>query len=117
MKSDGEIKQWIDSKAVLTYNELSRFIYGYKGGTPNIVNKYWGYVLQTKKWDKIKEYQTSKINNGQLNVNRFEKIKEIMKTDKRIREAGCKTGSKLLKTLYDITIAPYQFNQYKRKIC
>ncbi len=106
LKSDEEIKDFIDSRKALTKRELSVFIYGQKSGNPR-VDKFWGYVLETKNWKDLKEYQRKK---NRLDI--FENFKKIYKKDKRLQENGIKNITKLLKEIYNIKLSYSTLSKY-----
>lgn len=64
MRTDEEIKKFIDEREVLTRTELSKFIYGYKQLGNSRSLKWWLYVLETKDLTKLKEFAKDKIKAG-----------------------------------------------------
>jgi len=113
MKSDAEIKQWIDSKEAITKKELSIFIYGYWKNSLRLVKKWWDYILENKDWRKQREYKEKRIKNGSL---KFPQVPEILKTDKRFFNIGVKKTVKLLKQIYNIEIGNTTIRQIKLKL-
>jgi len=112
---DKEIKEWIDSKKVLTKIELAMFIYGdkkraRKATTNPIICKYWDYVLSTKKMKELRLYKELKINNGHRRED-ADKIRSIIKKDKRF-DCGTKRGKKLMLDLYGIAISRHCIGNY-----
>lgn len=116
MKSDDEIQEWIDRRDVTTQRELMTFIYGYYSGKRHkLFCKWWLYVIETKDLVKLNEYRESRINVA-FNVKLFERIKEIYNKDPRIKEVGVKSGTKLLNSLYGITIPKSTYRTYLKRI-
>jgi hypothetical protein len=101
-KTDEEIKKFIDNNEVLTVNELEKFIYNNKRGAMVTINRWWGYVLETKDWVKLREYREKKIldcikNNTKL---AYEKFVEIYNSDIRFKGKGFKSSQKILNEVY-----------------
>ena len=94
MKTDAEIKEWIDSREAFTQNELSKFIHGYKINNNKLTRKWWAYVLETKDWTALKDYRNKKNR-----LDYFERFYKIYKKDKRLQECGCRKAKKILKEL------------------
>lgn len=119
MKTDKEIKDWIDSQEVLTMMELYHFVCPWtKRNRPGKqerkrINDYWGYVLETKDWGKLREYRNKKINRGSFKQDNFDKFKEIYSSDKRIREAGKRKTKTLLNEVYNLNIGLQAIVNYK----
>jgi len=117
MKSDDEIKEWIDSREVVTQTELWKFIYGYsKGDYTPIFTKWWLYVIEYKDLSKLKNYANQKIKDGRFNHELFNKVKSVYDSDARLRDLGYRLGARLLKNVYGIEIAKTTYHSYKRKI-
>lgn len=118
MKTDKEIRDFIDSKEVLTQRELNEFIYGYwKTVIPGTtIYKYWQYVLQTKDWKKLRNYRENKINFTNFKMENFNKYKEIYEKDSRIRERGSRYAQRILEQVYKFHLARNIIISYKRKI-
>ena len=80
MKTDAEIKEFIDGREALTKCELMRFMYlGFVKNqgcmTRPQAKRWWFYVLETKKWEVLKEYKKEKmlltaVNTGESNKKR-----------------------------------------------
>jgi hypothetical protein len=116
MKTDSEIKEFIDSKEAITKSELCVFIYGYSGGSvhnkkSSMLNKFWDYVLETKDWKKQREHKEKK-----LKLDKFPAFKKIYKNDKRIRELGSTSAIKLLKIIYNMHVSRSTFSKYKKML-
>ena len=124
MKSDEEIKEFIDNKEALTATELTKFIYPdwnknsiKKGMSQKYrVAKWWEYVLNTKNWEKLREYKEQKITNGNKNIERFNRFREIYLTDPRFREIGRRRASKLIKRIYGFDIPVSTMERYLKAI-
>jgi hypothetical protein len=106
-KSDLEIKEFIDSREVLTKRELTEFIYGelkdYRLNS-KFINNAWDYALQTKNWQKMKEYQKTRIKYGNK-LTHIPELLELSKTDKRLLEFGKRKLVKFLNEHYGIIIS------------
>ena len=118
MKTDTEIKEFIDSREVLSKNDLCEFVYGIRRGytSHERIYKWWEYVLRTKEWSKLRCYKEHKINNGNFGVENFNKYKEIYDKDLRIREAGSRKAQKILENVYSFHLARNIIINYKRKV-
>lgn len=106
-RSDAEIKEFIDSREVLTKCELVKFVYGenrYEKLKVKFINNAWNYALQTKNWQKMKEYQEFKIKFGNKSVY-FPKLLDLSKTDKRLFEFGKRKLVKFLNEHYGMIIS------------
>jgi hypothetical protein len=106
-KSDLEIKEFIDSREVLTKCELVKFVYGenrYDKLKVKFINNAWNYALQTKNWQKMKEYQKTKIKYGHKSTHIPELLK-LSKIDKRLLEFGKRKLVKFLNEHYGIIIS------------
>ena len=123
MKTDKEIKDWIDKQDVLTRADLRRFMYptlGYNRiGTKSKprFNKFWDYVLSTKDWEKLREYKESRISFGgksNLDKDKFNKYKKAFESDIRIREAGKRLSQKLLEQHFSLKIGTSTIQRYKK---
>lgn len=97
MKSELEIKEFIDSREVLSKNELGRFIYGYKN-SHELTLKWWLYVLHNKNLVKLKKYQKEK----ETHNSQKERILGLISKDKRLRECGTRKMIKILNEIYNI---------------
>jgi len=116
MKSDSEIKQWIDERGAMTQAELGRFIYETTHYTRSTrTEKWWGYVLSTKNFAKLRQYRVDKIN-SRFNTELFDKIKGIYLKDKRLQGVGHKLGKKLLRQLYGVEVARSTYQGYLKRI-
>ena len=123
MKSDEEIKEFIDNKEALTQSDLIRFMYNKTGyitnGTPflkNRVRKWWDYVLETKDWVKLKEYRENINNNANKKVERLEQVRKIYQADKRLQEFGKRRIRNLLKEVYDLDIPLPSLARYIKEL-
>lgn len=118
MKTDQEIKDFIDSREVLTRREITEFIYGQKNKrdtTHTKVQKYWLYVLQTKDMVKLREYAEEKIRTGNQRDD-AERIRTIIAEDERFN-CGSRKASKLMNDIYNIHISRNIVNNYLREKC
>ena len=113
MKTDEEIKEFIDNRDVLTKSDIARFMYGNKESTSR-VNRWWDYVLETKDWGKLKKLREDKIYNncGQLNKERYIEFKKIYKKDKRLHTMGKISIQRLLNNGYDFHIPLSTIQRY-----
>ncbi len=117
MKSEKEIKDWIDSKKVLTKVELTGFLYGedkkrtYTNTTVTI--RYWGYVLRTKNMKKLREYRDERIKEGNHRKD-CNFLRDIIKKDERFR-CGSRKAVKLMKDVYGIKIRRSVVTNYLRE--
>lgn len=118
MKTDQEIKDFIDNREVLTRGEIAEFIYGRKNkhstSSPRI-NKYWLYVLQTKNMLKLREYAERKIRIGNHRGD-AERIRTIIAEDERFN-CGSRKAFKLMKDIYNIHISRNIVRNYLREKC
>lgn len=115
--SDEEIKEFIDSKKVLTKGELTNFCYPnrkYKHTASNdFINRWWAYVLKNKKWTELKKHQSERMNR-QAN---YEKFKKIYLKDPRLKiGAGKHITHRLLTEIYGFTVHINTVQTYLRKI-
>lgn len=122
-KTDDSIKEFIDSKEVLTMRELVGFMYpentkyNWKRSYSNPrIAKYWNYVLETKNWAKIKNHINYKIKNGNFNRKNFNKYKEIYDMDERIRTCGTRRAQRLLMNIYKFHLARSVISNYNKRI-
>lgn len=97
MKTDAEIKEWIDSREAFTQNELNKFIYGYGNSNGKLTCKWFAYALKTKGWTALRDYRNKKNR-----LDYFERFYEIYKKDKRLQECGYRKAKKILKNIYNI---------------
>jgi len=116
MRTDAEIKQWIDERGVLTQSELGKHIYGSHQAFINrnkSLIRWWGYVLETKNVKLIKEYQKSRIEKSQRGRfrNDKEKICEIIRSNPKL---GYDRMGKLLNGEYDIKVCTDTVKRYYR---
>lgn len=121
MKSEQEIKDWIDSREVLTRRDLARFMYESKlrPGTKSRPKFYrmWDYVLETKDWNKLKEYLTSKHSEGgkkNRDQDKFNAYKKAYNSDIRIRTYGKRLSQKILKLHHNLELGTSTINRYKK---
>lgn len=118
MKTDEEIKQWIDEREVLTKIELSKFIYGVNGRnyvTKNKTNRWWNYALKTKQWDKLREHRDYKMNNPRTDL-RYKQVHDLMQKDIRFKDVGKRRAQSLIKSIYKLDIPLATVGRYLRKI-
>ncbi len=103
MKSEEEIKDFIDSKEALTFTELQKFIRGYNSGKiMRLENKMWDYVLATKDCKILRNYKIKRLtNNAELS---FDEFNQIYNKDERFRKYGRKRIKKLLEEQYQKNI-------------
>lgn len=126
MKTDKEIKEFIDSREVLTQNELSHFMYGHscpvityaKNGKEyqNKIMGWWGYVLKTKDWGKLRKYKKSHTI-GFGRYSHFHKDKKIIEKivkkyfgNKRLTLSDVR---ELLKEKYNIAVSAHTLDNYR----
>jgi len=118
--TDEEIKNFIDSREVLTIQELCKVIFPNhkaKGGKyKGSMIRWWEYVLRTKDWKLLREYQEKKINEGNFNHKNFNKYKDIHEKDTRVRESGTRRTQAILREVYDLKLARSVISSYKRKL-
>lgn len=118
MKSESEIKEFIDSREVLTKYELVQFIYGERNRgelKANITRKFWEYTLATKDWKSLKKYQQLRIRIGGR-PDFISKLTKISKSDKRLLEFGRYKLTQLLKDQYNITISRATAGKFIKQI-
>ena len=118
MKTDEEIKKFIDSKNVLTQKELGNFIYGHRKGNGKLSGRWlewWQYVLDTKDWKELREYRDNLITKH--HKNRFETFREIYKKDKRISGFGIRKQLKILETIYGLHYSNSTLSKYNNLLC
>jgi len=125
LKTDTEIKDWIDEREVLTQNELSRFMWGYVGSYSLTKNgkvhqtklgAWWDYVLNSKNLEKLKQYKQNKIYANKQNFHKQkDKICEILKTDERF-VCPAEKAIPLFKKIYKINVSEHAINKYKKEI-
>jgi len=117
MKTDNEIKEWIDSREVVTQTELIKFMYGYYTGVrKQKFTEWWAYIIETKDLVKLRQYSTDKQLRGNRNMELFNKVKSVYTEDPRLQQSGCKSGIKLLKTIYGIEVALTTYKAYLKQI-
>lgn len=115
MKTNEEIKKFIDSKTVLTKSELCIFFYGedrHSGLTPRL-QKWWDYVLETKNLVALKLYREQKIRNFP-NENFF-KFRDLYLKDKRFQIFGTRKLQRLLKEVYNLNFTRNTIHSYKKE--
>jgi hypothetical protein len=117
-KSDLEIKEFIDSREVLTKYELSMFIFGVKDCN-NLDDKkvleFWHYTLETKNWKTLKDYQKSKIHIGRPPL-ALTKLYELLKTDKRLAGYGKRKLAKYVNDMYGFKVSPSTTQKFLQQI-
>lgn len=114
MPSEAEIKEFIDSREVLSKIELSKFIYGTKQTTTDRTNKWWIYTLQTKDLEKLYNEKQKRITHPDPNK---EKILNLIATDERLRNSGTRNQVKYLRQFYDIKINRNTLMKWRKEIC
>ena len=118
--TDEEIKNFIDSRDVLTVQELYRFVFPDQktkyGKIEGKLVRWWEYVLKTKDWKLLREYREKKINEGNFNHKNFNKYKDIHEKDTRVRESGTRRTQAILREVYDLKLARSVISSYKRKL-
>ena len=80
------------------------------------VAKWWEYVLETKNWEELRYYKEHKITNGNKNIERFDRFREIYLIDPRFREIGRRRASKLVKRIYGFDIPVSTMERYLKAI-
>jgi len=117
LRTDKEIKDFIDSKEALTQKELSMFIYGYNSKTnSNKTLRYWDYVLATKDLVKLKQHKISREHHTDILDPIIERIQGIYRTDCRFNSLGHKSAFKLFKKIYGIDCCESTFRKYHKKV-
>ena len=116
MPTDTEIKQYIDSRDVLTQKELSKFIFGYWSSGSKRLKEYWLYVIETKDLMKLKKYAYDKEQHKDRLDPILERIAGIYRTDPRFNSLGGKASYKLFKRLYGVDCAERTFQNYHKKV-
>ena len=115
--SDKDVKDFIDSRKVLTKVELFKFIYpksklNWHGGCR--LERWWDYVLKTKKWKELREYRDNKISIGSSR-GIYEPFMNIYNSDPRAKGAGKRTMLKLCH-LHGLNISLSTIQRYLREI-
>ena len=121
MKSDQEIKCWIDNREVLTRAELANLICNHNLKTTRMesptIRRWWDYILKTKDSIKLREYAEYKIKDKQRGkFKKFDEFKEIYLKDERLKTTGKRAGARLLKNVYNIVISPNAYQRHKRSL-
>ena len=127
MKTDTEIKEWIDSKEVFTLTELSKFIFG--SSQPLITKreeseegiwvnkplyKWWGYSLKNKNLAKMKSYKKYKMRpKDSLWHKNKSTIEGVIRENKELSGREIKT---LLEGKYNIKIELQAILFYKKRL-
>lgn len=112
MKSEAEIKDYIDSRKVLSKIELSKFIYGYKNAHYK-TEKWWLYVLHTKNLVKLYKEKQKRIYTSCIHKDK-ERILELLRTDERLKNAGDRNRVKYLKQFYNIEISRPTLQRWRK---
>lgn len=113
MKTDKEIKEWIDGREAVCKTELQRFIYGYVTGRYSTkLMEWWGYVLNTKNWETLKSHPKLKQLNANRNMELFNRVKDIWNNDPRMKTVGYRTVKKYLQNIYQIDIPSTTTHRY-----
>jgi len=112
LKTDTEIKDWIDEREVLTQSELSMFIYGYKKAS---CHRHWDYVLETKNIKSLKEYKNYVYANRPLMTHRHKEIIcDILKVNSGvIKKWGARRIVKWFKEIYNIDVGRTTIKKYR----
>jgi hypothetical protein len=118
LRSDKEIKEFIDSREALTQRELMLFMHNTMDFQIRYTRdlKWWAYVLDTKDWQKLKAYKHFKINEKNIKSGHYNEYKKIYFKDERIRNSGVRGNRKLLKSIYDIHVSLSSIKRYRRYI-
>ena len=116
LKTDQEIKEFIDSKEVLSKNDLGRFVYGHKASSNSVINRHWLYVIQTKDLIKLKKYAYDKEQHKDRLDPILERIAGIYRTDPRFNSIGGKSAYKLFKRLYGVDCTERTFQKYHKQV-
>lgn len=116
MRNEEEIKKFIDEKEVLTMLELAMFVYERpeRNTKKTKILKWWGYVLETKDWKKLKEYNINK--QTKHHEERFKKFREIYIKDERMKQ-GQRKQRKLLNDVYGLSYSGATISKYNQIIC
>ena len=114
MKTDTEIKDWIDKQKVLTKRELNKFVYGHTAIHTARVDRLWLYVIATKNLYKLKKHKEKRIKEYNTSPN-YEIFKKLFKKDMRLRN-GSKSAKKILKNVYDIEMPRTSIHSYQLKL-
>lgn len=109
-KTDEEIKEYIDSREVLSKVELSRFVYGYKSIATALIEKWWIYTLQTKNLKKLHDEKQKRINHD---ANK-QKILQLLKTDLRLMNAGTRKQAEYLQKFYNIKVNRNSLQRWRK---
>jgi len=116
MKTDAEIKEFIDGREVLTQTELGMFIYPDSqrkiSGSSGRTKRWWAYVLKVKNWKKLREHKEYKQRTNNLKVERFNKFRKIYQSDQRMQEFGKRRIRNLLIKVYDLDIPLATLGRY-----
>jgi hypothetical protein len=121
-KTDKEIIDWIDSKEVLTQNELMRFMYNSThngGGMPGSGRwrKFWQYVLETKDWVKLREYRDAKMKvDWYSNNHNYQLFKKAYGNDPRFKGIGKRKAKRLFEDIYKIKLSISTIGRYIKQI-
>ena len=116
MKNDKEIKEWIDSKEVLTQTQLKKFIrtvssrFGDRG---NSWETWWRYALSTKDWNKMKEHRTLKMKTRLAHKDK-KIIERVIKKFGHLSSSGDIRTS--LKKEYNITVTGQTVRLYMERL-
>ena len=123
MKTDQEIKEFIDDREALTQSDLVRFAYNKTGRITggalflrNRLRKWWDYVLETKDWEELRRYKEDILKNANKKVERLEQVRKIYQTDKRLQEFGKRRIRNLLIEVYDLDIPLPSLARYIKEL-
>jgi len=127
MKTDEEIKEFIDGREALTQSELSQFIYGSSRSLSNYrpkwgrdydnksIAKWWGYAIKHKDWGKMREYKKYKM---RAKPSLFRKERDTIEgvITKFNNELSTPEIVSLLKDKYDVTTPRCLIIQYRKRL-
>ena len=113
LRSEAEIKEFIDSRKVLSKIELGKFIYGYKN-THQKTDEWWLYVLQTKNLEKLYKEKQKRINTSCIHKDK-KRILELLKTDERLKNSGTRNQVKYLQQFYNISTNRVTLTRWRKE--
>ena len=126
MKTDAEIKEFIDGREALTIREVNIFLHpnwnnasiskSLSCKSSGKLRRWWQYVLETKEWQKLREHKEYKINNANQKGERFDKFRKIYQSDQRMQEFGKRRIRNLLIKVYDLDIPLATLGRYIKEL-
>lgn len=116
MPSEAEIKEFIDSREVLSKIELSKYIYGYKKNCTRLVEKWWLYTLHTKDLENLYNEKQKRINQANTRPDK-QMIIDLLKTDERLKNSGTRKQAEYLKKFYGISTSRCTLKRWRKEIC